>query len=59
MIKIEINGVQDLIAFVSIIRGKDLNAEEIAKLTTIINTNSDVLSNAVQTQEKKDAESGS
>lgn len=57
MIKIEITTVADLVAFVNIIRGENLDAEEINKLTSIINRDTENLKTAVEGE--KDAQSGS
>jgi hypothetical protein len=59
MFKLEITNIHDFLLFVNIIRGKDLDAEEVARLTAQLNKSSDNLqkavNNATTQEEKKDA----
>lgn len=52
--KIEINSLEDFIVFVSIIRGEDLpDIKKIKALTTELNTDSNILQKAIDSQKEK------
>lgn len=53
MLRIEITTIQDLMAFVSIVRGKDMNIDEIKQLTSIIDKNTTLLEDAVKQQQQQ------
>jgi hypothetical protein len=59
MLRIEIDGIENLIAFVKIIRGEDLDTDALKAITDTITKNTDALKKAVQTQGETDAKSGS
>lgn len=46
-IKIEISSIDDLIAFVNIIRCKNINLEDIKKMTIDLNKGADALQHAI------------
>jgi hypothetical protein len=59
MLRIEIDGIENLIAFVKIIRGEDLDTDALKAITDTITKNTDALKKAVQTQGETDAKSSS
>ncbi len=50
MINLQIQGIEDLVAFVAIIKGKDLDTEEIQKITAAVNKDTNSLREAVDSQ---------
>jgi hypothetical protein len=51
MIKIEITTIEDLVAFARVIKGEDLDINEIKNLTTTINKDVIALDEAVKNQQ--------
>jgi len=57
--KLEICGIEDLVSFVSLIRGEQIDTELLKKLTKTVNESTDKLEEAISSQEEKNVESGS
>ena len=56
--KLEITDFRDFLLFISIIRGKDLDSAEVARITKEVNKSSETLEKAVENatpQEEKNA----
>ena len=54
-INIQIQGIEDLIAFVAIVKGEEITAAKIRSLISDLNTSSNKLEEAVRKQGEKSA----